>query len=355
MKIIRDINKDIWEQFLTINQGISGPEFLLSFKWFEIAKREGLNCQVVAVLKDLNYENKNLKVEDILALTVLIKKPLKRKFFYWYAPRGPLLNTSLQTDEQKKVVRFLISAVLRIDKKALFLKIEPAVRGKKFWKTIFSGGLIANLFRIRRVKPIQPKKTVILDLNNDLNDLLSSMHQKTRYNIRLAKKKGVIVKEGSSDDFSEFWRLMKETKDRDGFKIHSEDHYRNLLSDNNSEFIKLYFAVHDGKKIAAAIVSFFAKKATYLHGASDSKYRNLMGPHFLQWKIIEEAKEKGNKIYDFFGIDEKKWPGVTRFKLGFSPEEREYAGAFDIVFRPAMYRVYKILKASLSLISRLRK
>jgi lipid II:glycine glycyltransferase (peptidoglycan interpeptide bridge formation enzyme) len=354
MKIIKGINKHIWEKFVILNHGISGSEFLLSPSWFEIVKKEESVCQVLAVVRDINYENVELKVEDVLALVVLIKKPLKRSFFYWYAPRGPLLNHSLKEDEQKKVVRFLISAILRLERKALFLKIEPALRGKKFWQTIFSGGLIANPYRIRRVNPVQPKKTVTLDLNKDLDDLLSEMHQKTRYNIRLSKKKGVLVKEGSDKDFSEFWRLMQETGARDGFRIHDENHYRNLLSNNNSDFIKLYFAEHGGRKIALALVSFFGKKATYLHGASDSKYRNLMAPHLLQWTIIKEAKEKGNKVYDFYGIDEKKWPGVTRFKLGFSKQEKKYAGAYDVVFRPAMYRVYKLLKASLALSLRWR-
>jgi peptidoglycan pentaglycine glycine transferase (the first glycine) len=353
MKIIREINRDVWAQFVKQNQGISGPEFLLSPDWFDIINREEPGSLALAVVKDLDYKGKELQIDDILALIILVKKPLKYGFFYWYAPRGPLLNIVLEKDKQIEVVKFLFLSIWHLNKSALFLKIEPALRGKEFWQTVFFASSF-RFFQVKKVKDIQPKKTVVLNLKDNLDDILKRMHQKTRYNIRLAKKKGVVIKEGNSQDFVEFWRLMQLTGERDGFRIHKEEHYKNLLS-SSSEFIKLFFVEYEDKKIATALICFFGKKATYLHGASDNNFRQVMAPHLLQWEIIKRAKEENCWLYDFYGIDEKKWPGVTRFKRGFGGDEKKYAGAFDIVFRPSMYRVYRMLKFVLNFISRIRK
>lgn len=342
MKIIRVLDKEIWRDFVKRNKGVSGQEFLLSPEWFEIVSREGEGNKVLAVVRDLDYGDKGPQASDFLCLIVLIRKPLGKRFFYWYAPRGPLFNKELKEEEYKAVSKFLFLAISRIAKKALFLKIEPAVKNRKFWNNIFPKFKISPFLKMKKVKDIQPRKTVVLNLEKDADTLLKEMHQKTRYNIRLAKKKGVEIKEGTKDNLLEFWRLMQITSSRDSFKIHSKTHYQNLLV--NSDFIKLYFAVYDDKRIAAALVCFFGSKATYLHGASDNEYRKVMAPHLLQWEIIKRAQEKGIKLYDFYGIDEKKWPGVTRFKKGFSKDERKYAGTFDVVFRPAMYKVYRLVK-----------
>jgi lipid II:glycine glycyltransferase (peptidoglycan interpeptide bridge formation enzyme) len=110
-------------------------------------------------------------------------------------------------------------------------------------------------------------------------------------------------------------------------------------------FIRLFFAEYEGRKIATALVSSFARKATYLHGASDNEYRQLMAPQLLQWEIIKTMKAEGANLYDFYGIDEQKWPGVTRFKQGFGGEERVYNGVYDLILRPVRYGFYRLLKS----------
>ena len=127
-----------------------------------------------------------------------------------------------------------------------------------------------------------------------------------------------------------------------------------------TDFIKLYLAEFDPsipqsdseqassgqerKIIAGNIVSFFGNTATYVHGASSNEYRNVMAPYLLQWEVIKIVQEKGYKYYDFYGIDEKKWPGVTRFKLGFSGNIVEYPGTFDLAFDNLWYNMYKVLR-----------
>jgi len=199
------------------------------------------------------------------------------------------------------------------------------------------------------------------------------MQQKTRYNIKLAAKKGVEIievsmngdskksfAEDASDQidkaqnnftsdsnfelyFSEFLTLMKKTSNRDGFKIHSEAHYKNLLISSAGK-IKLFFAQYQGQKIATGLFSFYGDKVIYLHGASDNEFRNFMAPYLLQFEIIKKAKGAGFKFYDFYGIDAKKWPGVTRFKQGFGGFVYNYAGTYDLVFRPGLYLLYNFLR-----------
>lgn len=178
------------------------------------------------------------------------------------------------------------------------------------------------------------------------------MHQKTRYNIRLAQKKGVIIKEGSANpdesaaDLKEFWRLLQATGERDNFRLHPFSHYEKLLKINSTTpgFIKLFLASYEGKNIAGGIFSFYGDKATYLHGASDNQYRNLMAPYLLQFSLMQKAQKEGYRYYDFYGIDEKKWPGVTRFKLGYGGRVFEYLGTSDFILRPFFYRFYELAR-----------
>ena len=112
----------------------------------------------------------------------------------------------------------------------------------------------------------------------------------------------------------------------------------------DSDSLRLIGAFYKEKLIAVNIVSFFGDMATYVHGASSSENRNLMAPYALQWETIKIAKTQGHKYYDFYGIDENKWPGVTRFKKGFSGEEANYPGTFDSAFNSIQYSIYKILR-----------
>jgi lipid II:glycine glycyltransferase (peptidoglycan interpeptide bridge formation enzyme) len=177
------------------------------------------------------------------------------------------------------------------------------------------------------------------------------MKQKARYNIKVAEKHGVRARISNQPekDFEEFWRLMQLTAKRDKIKSHPKDYYFKQLSffggdKNGVTEMKLFLAEWRNKIIAANIVVFFGGRATYLHGASDYEKRHLMAPYLLQWEQIKEAKKHGCAKYDFWGIDEKKWPGVTRFKKGFGGEEVEYLGAWDYVFQPTWYKVYRLAR-----------
>lgn len=362
-----------------------GAEFLQSREWYELLHREGEKTEIWA-LEDGGGIAGNEMVEDritegrigdskiargeIIASVLIIKKKLFANFFYYYVPRGPLGN--------KKIVLQLLKE-LKIKKRGtIFFRIEPVA-------DIFT---VKNEFNFKKTIDLQPQKTLCLDLSLSEAELLQAMHQKTRYNIRLAEKKGVSVKVAAgvklsetikslessksldtsnspdssksletfkwsdSPDFLEFWRLMKLTSERDGFRLHSRRHYENLLTAN--ENIKLYLARFEGRVIAAGLFSFFGNTVTYLHGASFNKARRVMAPYLLQWTVIKEAKKQNKelirngkalyKYYDFYGIDEQKWPGVTRFKLGFGGFIKEYPGTYDLILRPGIYNFYLFLR-----------
>ena len=202
--------------------------------------------------------------------------------------------------------------------------------------------LILNAeYLIQKTIHVQPERTSILNIDDSEEDLLKNMHHKTRYNIKLAEKKGVEIREAKEADLEEWWNIMTETKKRDGFRSHSRSYYKKMLE---IDIVHLLIAEFEGKIIAGNIVSFFGDTAVYIHGASSSQYRHLMAPYLLQWQAIKIAQEKGMKYYDFYGIDENKWPGVTRFKKGFGGEEINYPGAFDLIFYPLCYNGYKYVR-----------
>lgn len=259
----------------------------------------------------------------------VIKRNLPFGKSYLYSPR--CRGDFLSKDFLKKV--------RNIAKKenAIFFKIEPS-----YVESDSTSESKPSLEKFGFVKgqDIQPRKTLILDITKSEKELLAQMHHKTRYNIRLAERKNIKIKK-SKEKFEDFWKLLQQTTKRDGFQPHPGEYYKKMLEIPGVEL----FATT--KVIAANIVVFYKKTAIYLHGASDYKYRNLMAPYLLQWHQILEAKKQGCTEYDFWGIDEKKWPGVTRFKKGFNGREVEYPGAYDLVFQPIWYKIYKLARKAM--------
>jgi peptidoglycan pentaglycine glycine transferase (the first glycine) len=213
---------------------------------------------------------------------------------------------------------------------AIFFKAEPI---NFFGASLQDYGFI-------KAHNIQPQKTIVLDITKSEQELLDKMHYKTRYNIGLAEKKGIKARKDRKA-FEEFWKLMEQTTKRDGFRSHPKKYYEKLLEIPG---VELFIADYNEEAIVANIVVFYEKTAIYLHGASDYEHRNLMAAPLLQWEQIREAKRRGCIEYDFWGIDETKWPGVTRFKKGFSGREIVYPGAYDLIFQPFWYKVYKIAR-----------
>ncbi|MFA6171295.1 MAG: peptidoglycan bridge formation glycyltransferase FemA/FemB family protein [Patescibacteria group bacterium] len=326
MKISNIAEQKAWNCFIA---GNCPAEFLESWEWGEFQKEAG--SKVIR----LSAEND----KGAAACATFIKKKLFLGKSYFYCPRGPVSCGNKEADgllfhEIKKIAE---------KEKAIFLRFEP------------SGNLKAEGLGVPvlRTIDVQPSKTLILDLSKSEENMLGEMHQKTRYNIRLAEKKGVKVKELGMENFEDFWKLMNETRDRDGFRLHGRNYYSKMLEcagcggaglKKNEMAVKMFAAEYQGKIISVNLIGFFGDTVTYMHGASSDEYRNVMAPYLLQWHLIKLAKNLGYKYYDFYGIDEKKWPGVTRFKKGFGGKEVSYPGTFDLIFDKAWYNCYIIFR-----------
>ncbi len=269
---------------------------------------------------------------------------------YLYIPHGPVIFfDDIKSGLKSELANFTnYLKDLGNKNKSVFIKIEPL--SDIVTELIFRRG-----FR-RSSKNIQPHKTVVIHLNQDENELLGKMHQKTRYNINLASKKGLVLKE--KENLEVFWELLKKTAQKDNFSTHSKDYYKKLLEffKDKEDFLVKMFLVHhenppspDGfgrasKPIAGAVVLIYANTAYYLHGAMDRDYANMMAPYFMHWEIIKWAKGHRLMYYDLWGIDAQKWPGVTRFKLGWGGHTVEYPGSFDMPVSKFWYLVYRIAR-----------
>jgi lipid II:glycine glycyltransferase (peptidoglycan interpeptide bridge formation enzyme) len=264
----------------------------------------------------------------------LIKRPV------FYAPRGPIIQFG-DTDAVRTLIDGVcVEAALR---KAVVLKIDPEIvaSNQSAIDKIKAVGLI------KKKKQVQPRVTYFLDLNKDLDELMKGFEEKTRYNIRLAERKGVKVIEDSSEKGIDiFYKLYEETCKRDSFLIHPRSYYIKLketLIDRG--MANVFIATFNGIPIASVFIFKMGSRVWYMYGASNNEYRNVMPNHALHWHVIKWAKENGYKLYDLWGIPSKpneKHPlfGVYRFKKGFNGELKEWIGVYDLPFDRLMYNIF---------------
>ncbi len=236
--------------------------------------------------------------------------------------------------------------------RAVFLKIEPDLwtDGLDLQPSTFT--LPPLSFKISNHN-IQPPRTVVIDIRDNEETILSKMKQKCRYNIRLAQKKGVTVRVW--DDVKAFHEMMTVTGGRDNFGVHSFEYYQRAYNLFHPKGIcELLVAEYEGKPLASLMVFANSRRAWYVYGASNDEERNRMPTYLLQWEAIRWAKSRGCAEYDLWGVpdaDEEKleaefesrhdglW-GVYRFKRGFGGEVKRAAQALDRVYNPLLYWAY---------------
>lgn len=229
--------------------------------------------------------------------------------------------------------------------RAVFCKLEPDA-----WDSNFS--LQPSAFSFSKHN-IQPPRTILIDIKGSDDEILARMKQKTRYNIRLAEKKGVTVR--AWDDIESFHKMMLVTGGRDGFGVHSLEYYRracDLL--HPKQMGEILVAEYEGKPLAALFVARNGNRAYYLYGASTDEERNRMPTYLLQWEAMKWAKARGCDEYDLWGVPDEDeatleasfekrhdglW-GVYRFKRGFGGELKRAAQAMDRVYNPWLYWAY---------------
>lgn len=256
-----------------------------------------------------------------------------------YVPKGPLLDWG-EAGLRARVLNDLQSLARR--EHAVFIKIDPDLEASAIspWPLPET-----KAWRYSRDQ-IQFRNTVILDLRRTEAEILAAMKQKTRYNVRLAQKKGVHVRLGTQADLDLLYRLYAETAVRDGFVIRAADYYRDAWGSFMADGLaQPLIAEVEGEATGALILFKFAKTAWYMYGMSRETHREKMPNHLLQWEAMLWAQRQGCETYDFWGAPDQfvetdpMW-GVWKFKEGFGGRVVCHVGAWD--FAPSLlpYRLY---------------
>lgn len=261
------------------------------------------------------------------------------KFTIGYFPKG------------ENITQEMLDILLNIGKKenCIFIQIEPNIE-KLNQKYNFK-----NLYTSAR--PLFTKYNFVLDLTQSDEELLKNMNQKTRYNIKLARKKGVtIIENDSQNAFDEYLRLTKETTTRQKFFAHTPKYHtlmwntlKNKKFDPDKLSAHLFQAIYQNKTLAAWILFTSGDTLYYPYGASSSENREVMASNLLMWEAILYGKRLGLKKFDMWGAlgenanTNDPWFGFHKFKQGYGPRHVEYVGSFDFVINPKLYKVYILL------------
>lgn len=271
-----------------------------------------------------------------------------------YTPKGPLLVDWTDITLRKRVLEDL--EMYARQRSAFLLKIDPDVPvgfGEPDSEEAQMDGpgvqLIEDLTGVGwrfSNEQIQFRNTVLLDLAASEDDLLMGMKSKTRYNVRLAGRKGVSVRRGDLDDLELLFGMYAETAVRDGFAIREKHYYLSVWQTFlDSEMLVPLIAEVEGQPVAGLMLFIFGGVAWYIYGMSKDMHRNLMPTYLLQWEAIRLAKEKGCRVYDLWGApdrfdpEEPMW-GVYRFKQGLGGQVVRTIGAWDLPLRPVVFRLY---------------
>ncbi|MFH0929911.1 MAG: peptidoglycan bridge formation glycyltransferase FemA/FemB family protein [Candidatus Moraniibacteriota bacterium] len=289
--------------------------------------------------------------DEMIAYANVITHTLPIAGDYFYVPRGPtqVKSEKLKVKSHNSKLKVFFDDLIDLAGKNNigWIRIEP--NSEEELKLI-QENLLKGLKIKKSAVDMQPREILVLDISKSEEEILSQMKQKTRYNIRLAEKKGVRIFTTREEKYIEdFLRLVEITAERDKITSHPESYYRKMLETIPGDVLKLYVAEYEGKIIVANLVLFFGKTTTYMHGASDSEYRNVMAPYLLQWQQILDAKKAGCEKYDFGGIktaSSNSWAGITKFKQGFAPDAKpiQFPGCYDIILKPGKYNLYRALQ-----------
>lgn len=192
----------------------------------------------------------------------------------------------------------------------------------------------------------QSPATRVLDLTKTHDEILAQMHQKGRYNIKIALRDGVTVRAGTVADIDAFYAILRATGARDVFTISPKGHYARFLTSLEESFFLI--AEHQGAPVAGYMGVIWNGTAYYYYGASDHAKRALMAPYLLQWEAMKLCKERGAARYDLLGIapvgsgPEHAWAGISSFKEKFGGTVIEYAQEQQVMIRPLVWNLLKL-------------
>jgi peptidoglycan pentaglycine glycine transferase (the first glycine) len=355
MQVVQVADAQSWDRALL---ALPNPHVLQSWAWGEF--KSGHGWRATRLL--FREEGRPVAAASVLRRKLPCGVPLSVS----YVAKGPILDWT-----NAPLVDRVLAELERLacQRGSVFVKIDPdvyypgdapagagSILSRPACAPATEGALKARGWRFSD-EQIQFRNTVLIDLRRSEEDLLAAMKQKTRYNIRLATRRGVTVRQGGAADLDLFYQLYAETARRDGFPIRPADYYlsvwQRFLRGPASEAVVegwagLLLAGVEGEDVAGLLLFTFGSAAWYMYGASSNRHRERMPNQLLQWEAMRWARAAGCQIYDLWGapdaLDESDpmW-GVLRFKLGLGGRLVQGLGAWDFVANGPAYRLYTVV------------
>lgn len=315
-----------------------------SFEWGNVRKNEGKT-----VVRFAQYDEKGV----LCAVYTMTVHPIPlTTYAIGYIPKSTLPSTEF--------IAHLKSYMK--SNRLIFIKFEPNLLHGSL-KDSWSIGLMKS------AHPLFTPWNQLLDITHPEDDLLRKMHSKTRYNIRLAEKKGVDVQLMNNDEgYAIFEKLYFETCVRQQYHGHTRAYHQNIwrtLTDSlsksfhasefnsandvvNPRVLKshILIAFYQNIPLAAYQLWQFNNILYYVYGGSSEEHKNVMAPNLLMWETIKLAKKLGCHTLDMWGslpphFDPKDpWAGFTKFKQGYGTKFVEYVGSYDLIGYPFIYKAY---------------
>ena len=337
--IIPEERRAEWNDFVAASPH---GNVLQCWEWGKLKARTGWEPLPIAVTES----------DRIVGACLVLKRtaPLVGGCLF-YAPRGPIVDFADESIWARLLEELREAAETH---KAMALKIDPAIRADR-------ADVVAALKRagFRPTGPhgdlggVQPRYVMKVDISGDIDSLLTQFKSKTRYNIRLAERRGVEVRsECRREDVAAFYEILRLTAQRDGFVVREMSYFYDLWDMIIAPGLGQMFLAYVGDELVAGTLGFtLGEQAWYVYGASSDRHRNLMPNYLLQWRMIQWAKERGCTVFDMRGVaretDAKpqgNLAGLNRFKQGFAARYVEYIGEWDLVFRPAAYHLLNLVQ-----------
>jgi lipid II:glycine glycyltransferase (peptidoglycan interpeptide bridge formation enzyme) len=351
------VDRASWQAALA---ALPAPHVLQSWEWGIVKAQTGWSARL-RVLRD--EEGHPIAALQFLDRQLLPFVPVR----IGYVPKGPVVDWGNLRRVEGVLAEVEALAKLR---NCIFVKIDPDVQ-----EDSAEGIRLRNLFRQRGWRfsqdQIQFKNTALSDLTPDENDLLENMKSKWRYNVRLAERRGIVVRQGNREDLQAYYELYRETGARDGFLIRPFDYYQTTWESyltaegesGNPAGGALLLAEHaeEDSPLAGIFVMRYGERAWYFYGASSERRRRDMPNYLLQWEGMRWAKAHGCTLYDWWGAPTDitdpadGMQGVWQFKQGFGASFAKHVGAWDYATSPWLYRLYtEAMPRMIAFVRRLR-
>jgi len=300
---------------------------LQSWAWGEFRKKMGQKIERFGIFE---------KQKIVDSFQIFLHQIPHLPYTIGYFPKGPIPTKGI------------INTLKRIGKKhqAIFIKLEPNIKKLKVKSQK------SKILRLELIpgKPLFTRHTMIIDLKKSEEELITNFHPKTRYNIRLAQRKGVkVIEDNSEKAFEQYWQLMEETTKRQKFFAHNKTYHRKMWQTMQPAGIAhLLKATYQNKVLVTWILFVFNQTLYYPYGASSHQHRNVMASNLMMWQAIRFGKKEGCQTFDLWGTPgpnpkpNDPWYGFHRFKMGYNPQIIEFIGTYDLILKPRPYQLYKL-------------